>query len=81
MEAGPAEQSGAEPEEREERLPLAEISRRLAAEGIEVSADLMRQHRRRRADFPAGKVLDGRELFTVEEIAGYYRPDNADGAS
>ncbi|WP_037905294.1 hypothetical protein [Actinacidiphila yeochonensis] len=61
-----------------ELLALAEISRRLAEEGIEVSAELMRQHKRRRADFPAGETVDGKDLFTYEAIAGYYRPDTAD---
>ncbi|MYZ39960.1 MULTISPECIES: hypothetical protein [unclassified Streptomyces] len=61
-----------------ELLALAEISRRLAEEGIEVSAELMRQHKRRRADFPAGEAVDGKDLFTYEAVAGYYRPDTAD---
>ncbi len=62
----------------QELLALAEISRRLAEEEIEVSAELMRQHKRRRSDFPVGEVVDGRELFTYEAIAGYYRPDDTD---
>ncbi len=57
-----------------ELLTLAEISRRLAEEGIEVSAELMRQHKRRRADFPAGEAVDGKDLFTYEAVAAYYRP-------
>lgn len=74
------EAAGGEDDEEEpaaELLPLAEISRRLAEEDIEVSADVMRQHKRRRADFPAGEPVDGRELFTYEAIADYYRPDTA----
>ncbi|MFF9785672.1 hypothetical protein [Streptomyces nigrescens] len=65
----------AESEKEDELLPLAEISRRLGAEGIEVSASLMRQHKRRRSNFPAGQVVEGRELFAFEDLADYYRPD------
>ena len=64
-----------EPEDEVELLPLAEISRRLATEGIEVSADLMRQHKRRRKNFPAGTQVNGRELFALEDLARYYRPE------
>ncbi|WP_432156088.1 hypothetical protein [Streptomyces sp. bgisy153] len=67
-----------EEEPEAELLAMAEISRRLTEEGIEVSAELMRQHKRRRADFPAGELVDGRELFTYEAIADYYRPQAAD---
>ncbi|MFE0373571.1 hypothetical protein [Streptomyces tendae] len=71
-----AEQDGAgEPGEEVELLPLAEISRRLAEEGIEVSAELMRQHKRRRKDFPTGQVVDGKELFALADLAEYYGPD------
>ncbi|WP_159057322.1 hypothetical protein [Streptomyces scabiei] len=73
---GGAEQDGAgEPGEEVELLPLAEISRRLAEEGIEVSAELMRQHKRRRKDFPTGHVVDGKELFALADLAEYYGPD------
>ncbi|MFD4526657.1 hypothetical protein ACFWP7_22530 [Streptomyces sp. NPDC058470] len=64
-----------EPEEDVELLPLAEISRRLAEEGIEVSAELMRQHKRRRNNFPGGRLVDGKELFALADLADYYRPD------
>ncbi|MFD7616052.1 hypothetical protein [Streptomyces sp. NPDC059802] len=64
-----------EPEEDVELLPLAEISRRLAEEGIEVSAELMRQHKRRRSNFPGGRLVDGKELFALADLADYYRPD------
>lgn len=78
---GTLEEAGDEDDEEPEQpelLPLAEISRRLAEEEIDVSAELMRQHKRRRADFPAGTNVEGRELFTYEAIADYYRPDAAD---
>ncbi|MEO3976773.1 hypothetical protein [Streptomyces sp. CAU 1734] len=70
-----------EPQEEDELLALAEISRRLAADGIEVSADLMRQHKRRRKDFPAGRTVSGRELFVLADLAAYYRPDDEAGVT
>ncbi|MEW1760378.1 hypothetical protein AB0393_28190 [Streptomyces cyaneofuscatus] len=75
LEGAAASAADDEPEEQVERLALAEISRRLAEEGIEVSADLMRQHKRRRQDFPVGRLVDGRELFVLSDLADYYRPD------
>ncbi|MFG2211989.1 hypothetical protein [Streptomyces sp. NPDC048638] len=61
-----------------ELLPLAEISRRLADEGIEVSPELMRQHKRRRNNFPSGQLVDGKELFALDDLAAYYRPEEQD---
>jgi hypothetical protein len=75
LEAGAEQDVVAEPEEEVELLPLAEISRRLAEDGIEVSAELMRQHKRRRKDFPDGQVVDGKELFALADLAEYYGPD------
>ncbi|TLQ39260.1 hypothetical protein [Streptomyces marianii] len=75
LEGGGEAATDGEAEEKAELLALAEISRRLAAEGIAVSAELMRQHKRRRKDFPAGRVVGGKELFVLEDIAAYYRPD------
>ncbi|MCX4784085.1 hypothetical protein [Streptomyces sp. NBC_01264] len=74
LEPGEGASEAEEQEPEVELLPLAEVSRRLAEEGIEVSAELMRQHKRRRSNFPAGKVVDGKELFAVEDLADYYRP-------
>ncbi|WP_329020456.1 hypothetical protein [Streptomyces sp. NBC_01601] len=79
VEAGEPSTAAEEPEEDTELLALAEISRRLAADGIEVSADLMRQHKRRRKDFPSGRQVGGKELFVLEDIARYYRPDEGAG--
>ncbi|OEV13745.1 hypothetical protein [Streptomyces nanshensis] len=55
-----------------ERLTLAEISRLMADQGLHVKPELMRQHKRRRRDFPAGIRRDGKDLFTYDEIAAYY---------
>ncbi|MCX4826576.1 hypothetical protein OG883_43850 [Streptomyces sp. NBC_01142] len=75
LEADAEQDVVAEPEEEVELLPLAEISRRLAEDGIEVSSELMRQHKRRRKNFPAGQVVDGKELFALADLAEYYGPD------
>lgn len=73
LEAGTPET--VEVEEELELLPLAEIARRLEAQNIKVSAALMRQHKRRRSDFPAGQLVDGKELFVLDDLADYYGPD------
>ncbi|MFG2197174.1 hypothetical protein [Streptomyces sp. NPDC048639] len=74
----PAEVEQVAAVEEPELLPLAEISRRLAVEGIEVKPELMRQHKRRRTDFPTGTTVDGRELWTYKAVATYYAPPTSE---
>ncbi|MEU4080410.1 hypothetical protein [Streptomyces venezuelae] len=75
LEAAEAQDAAPETAPEVELLPLAEISRRLATQGIEVSAELMRQHKRRRKNFPAGQLVDGKELFALADLAQYYAPE------
>lgn len=75
-----AQDAAAEAGPEVELLPLAEISRRLANQGIEVSAELMRQHKRRRKNFPAGQLVDGKELFALDDLAQYYGPEDEEPA-
>ncbi|MDX3694913.1 hypothetical protein PV726_32170 [Streptomyces europaeiscabiei] len=76
----PGEPAQSNEEPGEELLSLAEVARRLAADGIKVSPELMRQHKRRRDDFPAGTLVDGKELFRLSDLALYYGPDDAEPA-
>ncbi|MEV7776578.1 hypothetical protein [Kitasatospora sp. NPDC086791] len=69
--AGQAEQAPAEPAE--ELLSLAEISRRLEAQGIMKPANTMTANKRRRKDFPAGQTDEkGKQKYTFSEIYAYY---------
>ncbi|MFE2639500.1 GIY-YIG nuclease family protein [Streptomyces scopuliridis] len=54
-------------------LSLAEIARRLAIEGLDVSNDLLRQHKRRHASFPRPTdVVGGRDYYAYEEVRDHY---------
>ncbi|MFJ7250895.1 hypothetical protein ACIQWA_40545 [Kitasatospora sp. NPDC098652] len=66
-----ADQAPAEPAE--ELLSLAEISRRLEAQGIIKAANTMTANKRRRKDFPAGQTDEkGKTKYTYSEIYAYY---------
>lgn len=58
-----------------ELLTMAEISRRLEAHGVDISAGRMRTDKKRRetTGFPEGTMVDGKEKFTVAQIAEFYQ--------
>ncbi|WP_370131453.1 hypothetical protein [Streptacidiphilus sp. EB103A] len=67
-EQAPQEQQGPE------LLSLMQISRRMAQdEGIDIAPSTMRSHKQRRVDFPRGDIEAGREVYSYEAIAEYYR--------
>ncbi|MEV6421615.1 GIY-YIG nuclease family protein [Streptomyces sp. NPDC051662] len=54
-------------------LSLAEIARRLSTEGLDVSNDLLRQHKRRHASFPRPTdSVGGRDYYAYEEVRDHY---------
>lgn len=73
--APPRDEPLADAADSPELLTLSEIARRMAAEGLAVKPGLMRVHKLRRADFPQGRQDPdgGRELYTYDAIADYYR--------
>lgn len=63
-----------------ERLTLAEISRRLERDRrVIIPADRMRQHKKRGGvggrEFPTGVETDGETLYTMREIVTFYQPE------